>query len=375
MTISRWIGLFVLGGLALLGWFVEPVAAAPEDPAPLAQGVDNQVCLSCHSAPGQTLELPSGEQLYITVDPEVFDASVHGRLGYACVQCHTDITGYPHPEVSARTRREFVLENYRTCATCHEDKYNMTLDSVHQRALAAGNDQAAVCTDCHGVHNIDLTGQLREQVPHMCEQCHSQIYNLYAESAHGAALIDENNPDVPTCVDCHGVHTIAGPSNSEFHLFSPQICAQCHADAALMGRYGISTDVFNTYLTDFHGTTVQLFEKIAPDQETNKPVCIDCHGVHNIRPSDDPQSTVMKSNLLDTCRRCHPDATTNFPDSWLSHYVPSQDRHPLVYYVNLFYKIFIPAVLGGMVVYNLTDVGRLFRRFVKDRFSKERRNE
>jgi hypothetical protein len=59
----------------------------------------------------------------------------------------------------------------------------------------------------------------------------------------------------------------------------------------------------------------------------------------------------------------------------LSHYVPSQDRHPLVYYVNLFYKIFIPAVLGGMVVYNLTDVGRLFRRFVKDRFSKERRNE
>ena len=99
MTISRWIGLFVLGGLALLGWFVEPVAAEPEDPAPLTQGVDNQLCLSCHSALGQTLELPSGEQLYITVAPDVYNASVHGQKGYACVQCHTDITGYPHPDI------------------------------------------------------------------------------------------------------------------------------------------------------------------------------------------------------------------------------------------------------------------------------------
>jgi hypothetical protein len=34
---------------------------------------------------------------------------------------------------------------------------------------------------------------------------------------------------------------------------------------------------------------VTLFEKTSPDQATNKPVCFDCHGVHNIQGVDDPQ--------------------------------------------------------------------------------------
>jgi hypothetical protein len=369
MKVLRCIALSGFVGLALLVLGVVPVAAEPDQPALPDQGVSNDTCLACHATPGQTIEFPSGEPLYISIDPETFYSSVHGEAGYACVQCHTDITGYPHPPLGANTRREYVVRNYTTCAKCHEDKYELTLDSVHQKALAAGNIEAAVCTDCHGVHNVGHPDEPRENVPHMCERCHSQIYNLYAESAHGAALLDENNPDVPTCVDCHGVHTIEGPSDSPFHLFSPQICAQCHADPELMGRYGISTDVFNTYVSDFHGTTVVLFEELAPDQETNKPVCIDCHGVHDMRKHDDQESQVIKENLLRTCQRCHPDATANFPDSWLSHYEPSPENSPVVYYVNLFYKIFIPGVLGAMVVFNLTDI----RRRVSD-FLKERRN-
>jgi hypothetical protein len=134
-----------------------------------------------------------------------------------------------------------------------------------------------------------------------------------------------------------------------------------------MGRYGISTDVFDTYVADFHGTTVVLFEEIAPDQETNKPVCIDCHGVHDMRKHDDEESRVIKQNLLRTCQRCHPDATANFPDSWLSHYQPSPERSPIVYFVDIFYKVFIPGVLGAMIVYNLTDIRRLVSEFLKER--------
>jgi hypothetical protein len=129
-----------------------------------------------------------------------------------------------------------------------------------------------------------------------------------------------------------------------------------------MGRYDISTDVFDTYVSDFHGTTVVLFEETAPDQETNKPVCIDCHGVHDMRAHDDQESTVIKENLLKTCQRCHPDATTNFPDSWLSHYQPDLEHSPLVYSVNMFYKILIPAVIGAMIVFNLADVRRRLAR-------------
>jgi hypothetical protein len=125
-----------------------------------------------------------------------------------------------------------------------------------------------------------------------------------------------------------------------------------------MSRYGISTDVFETYVSDFHGTTVVIFEAIAPGQETNKPVCIDCHGVHDMRQVNDPESRVIKENLLSTCQRCHPDATANFPDSWLSHYRPSPEHAPLVYYVNLFYKVLIPTTIGGLLLFVVVDGSR-----------------
>jgi cytochrome c553 len=123
----------------------------------------------------------------------------------------------------------------------------------------------------------------RSAIPQTCERCHSQIHDLYADSVHGSALLGEGNPDVPTCIDCHGVHNIQGPTDSQFRLFSPEICARCHADQELMAKYGINTDVFDTYVADFHGTTVEIFQDLAPGQETNKPVCIDCHGVHGVQ--------------------------------------------------------------------------------------------
>ena len=59
------------------------------------------------------------------------------------------------------------------------------------------------------------------------------------------------------------------------------------------------------------------------------------------------------------CQRCHPSVTTaSFTDAWMSHYVASPTRFPLVYYVNLFYKIFIPAVIGGMLVFVVSDIVR-----------------
>ena len=352
------VGLLLLSIVLVSSW---PAQAASGFDVPPTQGIDNETCLACHASPGLQLELPSGEPIYLSIDREIFNASVHGSAGYACVQCHTEITGYPHPQIASTTRREFTLELYASCANCHQDKYDSTLDSVHQKALAAGNLEAAVCTDCHGAHNTQPLDQPRSRIPQTCERCHSTIYDLYEESVHGAALIGEGNPDVPSCTDCHGVHDVEGPSTTPFHLFSPQICADCHADETLMARYGISTDVFDTYVSDFHGTTVVLFETLAPDQETNKPVCIDCHGVHDMRASDDPESTVIKENLLATCQKCHPDATTNFPNAWLSHYVPSSQNAPIVYYVNLFYKYFIPTVLGGMAIFVVADVSHRIR--------------
>jgi len=326
---------------------------------------NNADCLYCHSKPGLTRTLPSGDTLSLTIDSNHFAESAHKDI--ACSECHSNIVSFPHPALQVDSSRDFSLQMYTVCQRCHQEQYSKTLDSVHMRAVAAGNKNAAICTDCHNPHTqaiiTDQSGALlpdaRLHIPETCARCHSAIYDTYKQSVHGAALTQEGNTDVPTCIDCHGVHDIVDPTTNAFRLSSPQICAKCHTNTAIMNKYGISTAVLNTYVADFHGTTVTLFEKTTPDQVTNKPVCFDCHGVHDIKRVDDPvYGFQMKQNILVACQRCHPDANPNFPDAWMSHYIPSPTHYPIVYYVNLFYKFFIPFVIGSMGIFVISDIVR-----------------
>jgi hypothetical protein len=354
--------------------------SSPEVEAAMQQSphnqADNGVCLACHSQEGFSVQLKSGETLPLTISSDAYGNSTHGSNGVTCVTCHSDIEGFPHPERTTETLRDVKLKYYTSCEQCHAEQFNLTLDSVHQKSLAAGNKNAAVCADCHNPHTQQRltnkeTGKLldyaRLHIPETCAQCHSAIYDTYKESVHGKALTEEGNLDVPTCIDCHGVHNIQNPTTASFRNSIPFLCANCHTNNALMSKYGISTQVLNTYVADFHGTTVVLFDKTYPDQPTNKPVCTDCHGVHNIVKVDDPQKGLsVRENLLARCQTCHPDATANFPDAWMSHYIPSTEKYPIVYYVNLFYKFFIPAVLGPMLILVVMDFGRMMvNRFRK----------
>jgi len=378
--------------LVVLVWAIgsssQPARAeAPTGPALAAvaeavaqPGISNEYCLSCHGKPNQIETLPSGELRYLSIDAGGYNASVHGSGGYACVQCHTTIREYPHPESTVQDLRDATIQGSETCRECHEHNFELTHDSVHQAALDEGNRDAAVCADCHNPHyekqlNDPTTEELwpnaRLAVPQMCARCHSTIYDQYKQSVHGSALLGSadqpgGNADVPTCIDCHGVHNVVDPTTAQFRLNSPETCAKCHTDPERMTPYDLTTHVLDTYIADFHGTTVTLFERENPDQETNKPVCSDCHGVHDVRAVSDPEKGLqVKQNLLVTCQRCHPDATASFPDSWLSHYVPSAENNPLVYFVDVFYQFFIPIVVGGMVVFVLADAGRRIYQRVK----------
>jgi predicted CXXCH cytochrome family protein len=385
MSARKHLFIFLAGTLLIVigsaSFLVTHVTAAPEswltNEESFLQGVansesvspivSNDTCLGCHGTPGLTMQLENGDTLDLYVDPEAYANSVHGKDGYACVQCHTNLGEYPHPEFTATDARDATLQLTGVCDRCHSGEYTRTMDSVHAAAQAVGKREAAVCSDCHGSHTVQQltdpeTGELLPEaqlsIPLTCAKCHNAIYQKYVESVHGAALTQEGNTDVPTCIDCHGVHNIGNPTTAAFRLNSPQLCAGCHTNPELMQKYGISTNVLNTYVSDFHGTTVTLFEKQSPDAQTNKPVCYDCHGVHDISRVDDPQSGLeMKDNLLARCKVCHPDATNNFPSAWMSHYIPSTSHFPAVYYVNLFYTLFIPAVLGFMLVLVGLDVG------------------
>lgn len=354
MRLRLWfIGFLVLAASLTLGVQSAFAQDGDGDASP-----PDEKCITCHSTLDRTVIFGNGEERSINIDVDAFHASIHGEQ-LNCTSCHGDYE-FPHPasEEKYASERDFELQWVTACQTCHSTESDLAGDSVHATALAAGNQRAAVCTDCHEDHEVTEAFPERPEISRTCGKCHTAVYNVYQDSVHGEALLQEGNPDVPTCINCHGVHNIPNPETNLFRVRSPQLCANCHANEELMGKYGISTHVLETYVADFHGTTVTLFDHQAPDAEVNKAVCYDCHGVHDIRSPDDPQSRVVRENLAATCRRCHPDATEEFAVAWTKHYEPSAERYPLVFFVDIFYKILIPGTLGFMIVFVLSDALR-----------------
>ena len=362
-----WNIILLLGfGLFLLA-ITAVATSAQATPSYQGDEPSNDFCLACHQEQGIALTLGS-ETLPVTINPTLFGLSVHAEEGINCVDCHTNISDYPHPDVKEKSILAFSLVSNETCRDCHQEQYSTVQDSVHQRAIREGKENAPLCSDCHNPHTQtrvigtesgQLTIAARLHIPQTCAECHSDKYEQYKASVHGKALTDEGNVDVPTCTDCHGVHQISDPTTATFRNNIPALCADCHDNPEIMDKYGLSTNVTETYVADFHGTTVTLFEQQFPGQATNKAVCSDCHGVHDIARVDNAETGIaLRENLLIKCQRCHPDATANFSAAWMSHYEPSPDHYPIVYYVNLFYKFFIPTVLGGMIFFILTDIYR-----------------
>jgi hypothetical protein len=176
-------------------------------------------------------------------------------------------------------------------------------------------------------------------------------------SVHGTAPGGAPNADLPTCEDCHGAHEVHGPSDSDFRAHSVEVCGKCHSDVERMDKYGLSTDVLQTYLDDFHGRTVD-FDRQSEISYIPEATCYDCHGIHNVRSPKDQSSMVYPANLQKTCQKCHADATDNFPQAWLGHSAPDQKNFPALFAVNSFYKVLIPFVMTSFVLYILVDAQR-----------------
>ncbi len=386
--------ILIIGCLVGMFWLIwgktQTSINALSQNSPLAQEGDvhasdqDENCLMCHSDPDFDGEFANGDSLSLFVNNHEYAKSVHGPAGLECVACHTEISRYPHhvEQITCNTchdsegkgvsgnyvqlrvylpyedKREMELSINEACRSCHEEEFDVAQDSAHVKAQLTGNRDAPVCVDCHGGHDITTPGSPRPKISQTCAKCHRAVYSTYRSSVHGAALEAESNPDVPTCINCHGVHSVRGPRNPTFRNDSIAICGDCHSDQALMEKYGISTDVFGTYLNDFHGRTVDLFRRQKSGIASNKAVCFDCHGIHNIRPADDPLSTVYPSNLQHTCQQCHQEATIQFPSAWLSHYIPTWENTPALYVVNVIYKVLIAFTISAFMAYISLDVNK-----------------
>ncbi|MBU0491245.1 MAG: cytochrome C [Chloroflexi bacterium] len=374
-----------LVGLLLVGVFWLAWGSLWAGASTLSQVESTENCLMCHADPDFVASFQDGELISLYVNRTEYENSVHGPAGLNCVACHTDLTRYPHHsdqnlctachpkeggqpdttyvalrgQLTFADRRELTLTINEACRSCHEQEFAIAGDSAHVRVLEGGNLNAPACVDCHGSHNTVRFGERpRAEVSDMCGSCHMAVYSTYRTSVHGAALDAESNPDVPTCIECHGVHSVRGPRDSPYRNDSISVCGGCHGDRELMQKYGLSAAVFQTYLDDFHGRTVDLFRRQGAGTQSHKAVCFDCHGIHNIRQIDDPLSTVYPTNLQHTCQQCHTDANIMFPSAWLSHYLPTWEDTPILFLVNLAYQILTPLTIGGFLVYIGLDASR-----------------
>jgi cytochrome b subunit of formate dehydrogenase len=230
-------------------------------------------------------------------------------------------------------------------------------ESVHGRATEKGSTKAAVCTDCHGSHKIlaandDESSIAKFNVPATCGKCHTAVEQTFNQSIHGQAIA-RGNGQSPVCTDCHGIHSIKAHEDpnspvSEQNL-SKDTCARCHEGVRLAREFGLPGNRVSSYMDSYHGLASEGGSVVAAN-------CSSCHGVHNILPSSDPHSTISKANLDATCGKCHKGAARKFTLTRV-HLEDGVDPHDIgsivTRWVRLIYVVLILGVIGGMFLHNV----------------------
>jgi len=282
-----------------------------------------------------------------------------------CLTCH----GSPHQIIASSDPKSPAnhLNIPATCAKCHGQKFVMEKtghstqpfvsyeESVHGRAVASGSQKAAVCTDCHGVHEIlsaanPKSSIFKFNVPSTCAKCHSSVEQEFMASIHGQA-ITRGNWQAPVCTDCHGIHTIKShidPNSSvSAQNLARSTCARCHEGVRLSREFGVPGGRVTSYLESYHGLASELGSQVVAN-------CASCHGVHNILPSSDPRSTINRANLVHTCGQCHPGVTEKFVAGKVHIEAPlsADTGSKAVRWIRHVYVSLIVAVIGGMLVHN-----------------------
>jgi hypothetical protein len=351
--------LAAAAALALLVALSPPAAAQePAAPAPPVPRTE-ETCEGCHALDrAAKLALPDGTVLSVWVDVTALGHSVHGH-DLRCIDCHRSHRGYPHAPVRAQTAAEYRRTQSNTCSPCHYAHFTRVLDGIHYKELAAGKVEAPTCIDCHGGHEVAPASKPRLGISQKCARCHEDEAAVYRGSVHGKALA-RGDDNVPVCTDCHGAHDIVDPRTRDFHASSYLICARCHGDADLMKKYDLSSDVLTTYVDDFHGSSNVLYTKIGYLPDRPMATCTDCHGTHDIARFDrSGGDDAVRTRVVAMCRNCHRDAPEDFARAWLSHSSPTLARTPLVWSVTWAYRILIPFIMLGLIMHILLDLWRI----------------
>lgn len=351
------------------------IIGGPNATAPAA--LPNLQCQGCHAS-GKSLPYLAGSLFHTTPHTD-YDHGFHalaihnGVKAATCLDCHTrngDLTtALPASDPNSTINRAKVAE---TCGRCHGDKSVMQgsgisnrpflsyRESVHAQAMTRGNNNAAVCTDCHKSHDIQPASNSQSSIakvniPTTCGKCHQKEAADFIQSVHGRAVA-RGVSRAPVCTDCHGIHNIKAPYDQNpataMTALATDTCAKCHEGVTLTQEFGVASGRVSSYNDSYHGLASKAGSKVVAN-------CASCHGVHNILPSSDPRSMISASNLQQTCGQCHVGAGANFTNgkihltSGLVSEVAKRDLGVIgTRIVRLIYLPLIFLVIGGMVIHN-----------------------
>lgn len=336
LGIVGWALGVLVWGLVPLIVIASPLAAAPgqqrgpaaetrvtqpqrvqEAPAPLEQ----DVCGQCHAV-------------------DALRAGAHGAA-LPCLSCHARDRHREMPGDSA----EAAQARSGLCAGCHGE-----VASSHPPV-----EGAPICTDCHSAHADPPAPTATAFIVRRCESCHALQFSRYAQGAHAGAIADPPNPDVPSCVTCHPSHGAALSVAAARHEATAQ-CVACHSNDELARRYGLPSMAGKSYADDFHGRTMQFRARDAGGRaQPDVLICADCHGAHDV-------SWVDRGNMAAVCLECHEKADPKIVGAWLGHEPVSRTNAVLVWAIRLFYYVFIPVVLGGLLIHILFDIRHQLRK-------------
>lgn len=193
------------------------------------------------------------------------------------------------------------------CFFCHGDaNFKVTRPDgtvkplyVDEQLYAASIHAKEGCVSCHSdITELEHPAGLKKV---NCGDCHTED-EAYAKSPHGR-LLKEKSADINGCSDCHGVHDIRAVSDPLSYIAKanqPKTCGKCHSNPNIVKNHLISiANPSDSYLKSGHA-------KAIASGNMNAPACTNCHGSHDLRPSDDVESRVYRKNIPSTCGECHP---------------------------------------------------------------------
>lgn len=321
-------------------------------------------CTLCHGKPEYRKLLVDGQIRDMFATADSLKGSVHEKK--TCVDCHFDVSEIPHRQRPKRVACTHCHYKGNTEGAPQSDAYLDYFGSVHGKAIANGNVKAPLCQDCHGSHNIlkakdPASSVSPRNVAETCGRCHIKIYAKYKTSIHGVAL-SKGILDAPSCTGCHGEHKIYSPKNPKSTVYPTHVaaqCSKCHGSVTIMSKYGIKVQQVATYRNSFHGVASRFGSRTVAN-------CASCHGVHNIRPPEDPLSTVNPKNIPATCGKCHPGANANFAEGKI-HVDPHKKDAGIIYYTALFFKYLTIFTMLALIVHIFLDMYGRTRRLRGDR--------